>query len=108
VRFAWSAIQTAQARRAALTKQLEQNRLAFTGYVQQYELGQRTLIDILDIQNEMFISQTNMVTEEFSGRYSVFRVLAAIGRLLPALGIDPPLEATWPSGEPVRRPQGAL
>jgi outer membrane protein, adhesin transport system len=108
VRFAWSAIQTAQARRTALTRHLEQNRLAFGGYLQQYELGQRTLIDILDIQNEMFISQTNMVTEEFSGRYSVFRVLAAIGRLLPALGINPPVEATWPSGEPVRRPQGAL
>ncbi len=108
VRFAWSAIQTAQARRTALGRQLEQNRLAFGGYIQQYELGQRTLIDILDIQNEMFISQTNMVTEEFSGRYSVFRVLAGIGRLLPALGINPPEEASWPSGEPVRRPQGAL
>jgi outer membrane protein, adhesin transport system len=108
VRFAWSAIQSAQARRAALGRQLEQNRQAFGGYVQQYELGQRTLIDILDIQNEMFISQTNMVTEEFTGRYSVFRVLAGIGRLLPALGIDAPLEAIWPSGEPVKRPAGAL
>jgi adhesin transport system outer membrane protein len=108
VRFAWSAIQSAQARRTALSKQLEQNRMAFGGYVQQYELGQRTLIDILDIQNEMFITQTNLVTEDFAGRYSVFRVLAGIGRLLPALGIDAPAEASWPSGEPVRRPQGAL
>lgn len=108
VRFAWSAIQSAQARRTALSRQLDENRKAFSGYVQQYELGQRTLIDILDIQNEMFITQTNVVTEEFSGRYSVFRVLAGIGRLLPALGIDAPLEATFPSGEPVRRPQGAL
>jgi outer membrane protein, adhesin transport system len=108
VRFAWSAIQSAQARRSAIGRQLEQNRQAFGGYVQQYELGQRTLIDILDIQNEMFISQTNMVTEEFTGRYSVFRVLAGIGRLLPALGIDAPLEAIWPSGAPVQRPQGAL
>jgi outer membrane protein, adhesin transport system len=108
VRFAWSAIQSAQARRAALSKQLEQNRMAFGGYVQQYELGQRTLIDILDIQNEMFITQTNLVTEDFSGRYSVFRVLAGIGRLLPSLGIDAPAEAIWPAGDPVRRPQGAL
>jgi outer membrane protein, adhesin transport system len=108
VRFAWSAIQSAQARRTALSRQLDENRKAFGGYVQQYELGQRTLIDILDIQNEMFITQTNVVTEEFSGRYSVFRVLAGIGRLLPALGIDAPLEASWPSGAPVQRPQGAL
>jgi outer membrane protein, adhesin transport system len=108
VRFAWSAIQSAQARSAALGRQLEQNKAAFGGYVQQYELGQRTLIDILDIQNEMFISQSNMVTEEFSGRYSVFRVLGAIGRLLPALGIEAPIESAWPSGDPVRRPQGAL
>jgi outer membrane protein, adhesin transport system len=108
VRFAWSAIQSAQARRGALARQLEQNRLAFEGYVQQYELGQRTLIDILDIQNEMFISRTNMVTEDFSGRYSVFRVLAGMGRLLPALGIAGPIESAWPTGEPVRRPQGAL
>jgi outer membrane protein, adhesin transport system len=108
VRFAWSAIQSAQARRTALSRQLEESRKAFGGYVQQYELGQRTLIDILDIQNEMFVTQTNVVTEEFSGRYSVFRVLAGIGRLLPALGIDAPLEASWPSGNPVQRPQGAL
>jgi outer membrane protein, adhesin transport system len=108
VRFAWSAIQSAQARRTALGNQLVQNREAFGGYVQQYELGQRTLIDILDIQNEMFISQTNMVTEEFTGRYSVFRVLAGMGRLLPALGIEGPVESTAPSGAPVRMPQGAL
>jgi outer membrane protein, adhesin transport system len=108
VRFAWSAIQTAQARRAALSSQLEQNKLAFAGYVQQYELGQRTLIDILDIQNEMLITQTNLVTEEFSGRYSVFRVLAGMGRLLPAMNISAPVEAKWPSGSPVTVPVGAL
>ncbi|MGL5114964.1 MAG: TolC family outer membrane protein, partial [Beijerinckiaceae bacterium] len=108
VRFAWSAIQTASARRSALARQLAQNQAAYKGYVEQYDLGQRTLIDILDIQNEMFISRTNLVTEEFSGRYSVFRVLGAMGRLLPAMGIDAPIEASHPSGDPVRRPQGAL
>jgi outer membrane protein, adhesin transport system len=108
VRFAWSAIQTAQARKTALSRQLEQNRLAYAGYVQQYDLGQRTLIDILDIQNEMFLSQTNVVTEEFSGRYSVFRVLAGMGRLLDAMNIALPSEATWPSGDPLNPPKGAL
>jgi adhesin transport system outer membrane protein len=108
VRFAWSAIQTAAARRGALARQLEQNEAAYRGYVEQYDLGQRTLIDILDIQNEIFISRTNLVTEEFSGRYSVFRVLGAMGRLLPAMGIAAPIEASRPADEPTRGPLGAL
>jgi outer membrane protein, adhesin transport system len=103
VRFAWSAIQKGQARTTALSRQLSRNREAFAGYLDQFDLGERSLLDLLDIQNEIFILETNVVTEEFSARYSAFRVLGAMGNLVPALGIALPVEATWDDREPVDR-----
>jgi outer membrane protein, adhesin transport system len=103
VRFAWTAIEKGRSRSAAMTRQLDRNREAYAGYLDQFELGERGLLDLLDMQNEIFILETNLVTEEFAARYSTFRVIAAVGRLLPALGIAVPIEGVWGNEEPVRR-----
>jgi outer membrane protein, adhesin transport system len=101
VRFAWSAIEKGQARGSALSRQLSRNREAYAGYLDQFDLGERSLLDLLDMQNENFILETSVLTEEFAARYSAFRVLASIGTLVPALGVALPLEATWSNAEPV-------
>jgi outer membrane protein, adhesin transport system len=103
VRFAWTAIEKSKSRSAAMARQLERNKEAYAGYVDQFDLGERGLLDLLDMQNEIFILETNLVTEEFAARYSTFRVIAAVGRLLPALGIELPIEGSWGNQEPVKR-----
>ncbi len=72
VRFAWTSIEKGQARSTAMSRQLARNKEAYAGYLDQFELGERSLLDLLDMQNEIFILETNLVTEEFAARYSVF------------------------------------
>ncbi len=93
VRLSWTAMTIARARAEVIGRQLEQNRVVIGSYREQFELGQRTLIDLLDVQNEIFVNETSLVTEQFVSNFNVFRVLGAMGRLVPALGIDYNAEA---------------
>jgi adhesin transport system outer membrane protein len=88
VRLSWTAMTIARARAEAIERQLEQNRLVVSAYAEQFDLGQRSLIDLLDVQNELFVNQTSVITEGFVSNFNSFRVLAAMGRLVPALGLD--------------------
>lgn len=93
VRFSWTAMQSARTRSEIIARQLEQNRSVFKAYGEQFELGQRTLIDLLDVQNEGFVNETTLATESFVSQFNVYRVLAAMGQLVPALGAEYPEEA---------------
>jgi adhesin transport system outer membrane protein len=95
-RVSWNAVQSARERRVALQQQLTANERVRVAYSQQFDRGRRTLLDLLDIQNEIFNNQTSIVTEEATIRFGIFRTLASMGRLLQVLGIAPPLEATQP------------
>ncbi len=96
-RVSWNAVQSARERRVALQQQLAANERVRVAYSQQFDRGRRTLLDLLDIQNEIFNNQTGIVTEEATVRFGIFRTLASMGRLLDTLGIAPPGEATRPA-----------
>ena len=95
-RVSWSAMATAGVRVPAFKRQLELNRATRATYRDQYDAGQRRLLDLLEIQNEVFVTESSLRTEELVGQYNAFRVLASIGRLVPALGLELPGEATIP------------
>ena len=94
VRLSWLAITSADARSQLLRHQLEQNKALVAAYLKQFDLGQRSLIDILDVQNEITTTETTVASENFSGTFNSYRVLAAMGRLLEALNLSLPEEAT--------------
>lgn len=56
-------------------------------YRQQFDIGQRSLLDVLDTENELFDARSSLINAEFNLRLAEFRVLAATHRLLPALGL---------------------
>ncbi len=58
-----------------------------TAYRQQFNIGQRTLLDLLDSENEFFVARRAFVDGQFDREISVARTLAGLGRLLPALDI---------------------
>ncbi len=92
-RISYNALRTAQARVEALRGQAEATRATRDAYAQQFDLGQRSLLDLLDSENELFIARTNLVTGEVTEVFAVYRVLAVIGDLLMVMDIDPPKEA---------------
>lgn len=95
-RVSWNAMVSAQARIPALSRELELNRASRSAYSQQFDAGQRRLLDLLDVQNEVFVAEASLRTEELVSKYNTYRVLASMGRLLPALGLSLPEEAAAP------------
>lgn len=71
---------------------LDRNRLsqdkARRAYQDQFDLGQRTLLDLLDAQNEYFDTQRAYASAEASLRSAQARTLANMGLLLSALSVD--------------------
>jgi outer membrane protein, adhesin transport system len=92
-RVAFNALTTARARVAALRQGVEAQRATRDIYAQQFDLGQRGLLDLLDAENELFNDRSDLVTAEFTEMFAAYRVLAVIGTLLDTLGIDRPKEA---------------
>ncbi len=76
-------------------------------YDQQYQIGQRTLLDLLDAQNEVFQAQTRLATAQGQATFNAYRILAVEGMLLSSLNVSPP-GAADPNRAPgiAPRPQG--
>jgi adhesin transport system outer membrane protein len=62
-------------------------------YFEQFRIGERSLLDLLDTQNTRFSVQVAIATADAAVKFSYFRILAATGKLLRALGIAAPAEA---------------
>ncbi len=62
-------------------------------YRQQFDIGQRSLLDLLDTENETFQARRALANAEFDRALAQARVLAASGQLLRALGVTGVLPA---------------
>ncbi len=99
VRQTWAGMVSAGERATQFSSQAEANAEVVKAYKDQFNLDRRTLLDVLDAQNELFVSRSNTVNSEFLEMFAVYRLLALKGKLLPVLGVDYPRESTLASGE---------
>jgi adhesin transport system outer membrane protein len=60
---------------------------ARVAFHQQFDLGQRTLLDLLDTENEFFVSQRAFTNARYRLLVAQARTLAGTGQLLRALGV---------------------
>ena len=58
-------------------------------YLQQFQVGQRSLLDVLDAENELFSTSVLEVTAHADTVATQYRILALGGKLLSYLGINP-------------------
>ena len=56
-------------------------------YQQQFDIGERTLLDVLDSENEYFEASRAYVNAEYDVALADARTLAAMGQLMPTLGV---------------------
>ncbi len=56
-------------------------------YRQQYDIGQRTLLDLLDTQNEYFQASRAYINARFDRVLAQGRALASMGQLMASLGV---------------------
>jgi adhesin transport system outer membrane protein len=94
VRLSWSARDTQRSRIQTLTDQVEANQNTRDVYAQQFDIGQRSLLDLLDATNELFLSKNDLITAKYEELFANYRILASQGELVQALGVAFPTEAT--------------
>ncbi len=66
-------------------------------YKEQFKIGQRSLLDLLDTENELYQARRDFLEAEFSEITAQYRVLHSMGKLLDSLRVTRP--ATWQGEE---------
>lgn len=89
VTLIWNELQDVLMRLEYLEAHVESTEEVLEVYREQLSLGKRTLLDLLDVQNELLRAKIALVSGQYVARLARYRVLASTGQLLPNLGINP-------------------
>ncbi|HET9843121.1 MAG TPA: TolC family outer membrane protein, partial [Gammaproteobacteria bacterium] len=93
VRLAWSTYVTASSQIHYFRQHVESSLSTRDAYEKQFNIGQRTLLDLLDSENELFTARTAYANGKHLEILGKFRVLQATGCLLDYLGVPLPRAA---------------
>jgi len=91
VAASWFELQIANASIAASQLQIEASQYAYDGIQQEAELGARTVLDILNAEQDLLNARTNLISAMHKKSVAGYRLLAAMGLLTPEnleLGIE--------------------
>ena len=86
---AWTAMNTQARVGQALERQSAVSDDLLLSYRSQFNIGRRSLLDVLDAQNTRFNTQVRRETSRFSEIFAQYQVLAATNLFLEALGLAP-------------------
>lgn len=85
VRTAWNAMRAQTRITTDLTTQSKVNDDLLLSYRSQFNVGRRSLLDVLDAQNSRYNVQVRLETARFSQVFAQYQTLAATNRFLTAL-----------------------
>jgi len=89
-KLAWNALITSQSQLAYFKKHRDASILTTEAYYHQFKLGKRTLLDLLNSEDELFSTRIDYVNGQSNLLFSKFRALNANGSLLSYLKIPSP------------------
>ncbi|MDO5101975.1 MAG: TolC family protein [Lautropia sp.] len=91
----WTQIQARQGRVGTRSALVENTRKVRAAYWEQFQIGKRSIIDLLNAENEIYQAQLGATVEAQELNQARYRLLGSTGRLLPRLGIEalPPVVA---------------
>jgi outer membrane protein, adhesin transport system len=95
-RISWNSVSTSHQNVIILQKTVLANTQTRDAYRQQFDIGQRGLLDLLNADNELYLSQDNLVTATYAEIFARYRLLAVAGGLEKALSVAPPEQAAVP------------
>jgi adhesin transport system outer membrane protein len=93
IRLSWNAVEANDQRLKPLRRHLQASEATRNAYRKQFDLGERTLLDLLDSENELFEARRATTNTEYDSLFARYRVLAGMARLLASFGIEPPVES---------------
>jgi len=78
---AWEQLKAARQQIAATQKSVSAAQLALTGLNEEFRVGQRSTIDVLDARRDVLTAQISLVQAQSNEVYAAFSLLAAVGQL---------------------------
>ena len=81
---AWEQYQTTKASIVSIKSQIKASKMALDGVIREAEVGARTVLDVLDAEQEHLNNQVNLVTAERNMTIAELQLLAAMGKMTVA------------------------
>lgn len=97
MRLSWNALQSLGLQKTYIRRHVEASKETQVAYGKQFNLGKRTLLDLLDTENELFEARRDYLNAQYDEIYARYRVLNAEGKLLDSLRVTRP--AIWKGEE---------
>lgn len=89
--LAWNAMDNANAQLPIAQQYVDYSSNVRSAYQQQFSLGERTLLDLLDSENELFTAQRRLAEVKNIQMFTQYRIKATIGQLLKSQGVVAPM-----------------
>ncbi len=93
VRLAWNALDNLSHQLPILEQRMKSAKQTREAYQQQFNLGQRTLLDLLDTENEVLTSGSDYINAYYDHLYACYWLAETMGKLLENLELEAPEEA---------------
>ncbi len=87
--LSWNTLVSVRERLPSLKQHVDSALATRDAYTLQFSIGQRTLIDLLDTENEYYTSTVEYVNGQYLELFAGYRLMADMGRLLYSLGVQP-------------------
>ncbi|CAA0107205.1 Outer membrane efflux protein BepC [Zhongshania aliphaticivorans] len=92
LRLAWMGDKYLHDQLKYLQQHVIQSQKTMVSYQEEFFIGQRDLIDLLDAKNELIAAQNSYATAYFDALTARYRILEGSGRLFQGLGLNPVIE----------------
>ena len=87
-RLAWNAYYTLKDQVPSLQAHVTDSEATKDAYLKQFDLGRRTLLDLLNTENEMVDAKRTMYSAQYDMLFHEYRIFHAMGDLLYMLGAE--------------------
>lgn len=89
---AWESLTSVRAQIVAYREEIRASEIALDGVRRESEVGSRTVLDVLDAEQELLTARVNLVQAQRNEALASYQVQSALGRLTAAdMGLDTPL-----------------
>ncbi len=79
IRLSWMAYKTLKKQIPFLEKYKEMSQKTLSSYLEEFDLGRRTLLDILDTEEELYSANRQLVTAKYDLIFAQYRILESMG-----------------------------
>lgn len=92
--LAWNALDNARKQLPIAQQYVDYSSRVRESYQKQFSLGERTLLDLLDSENELFTAARRLEEVRYTELSTQYRIQATVGSLLKSQGVVAPMAAT--------------